>query len=360
MSASFIYETLFDYDAKLQDVDEINQKMAAPDFWDDQERAQQIVGQLSRLNANVKPLGELIQAAEDLGVLLEFAEDDPASEKELSETVPRLQPKLEAVELQAMMSDPADASNAFLKVQAGEGGTDASDWAEMLLRMYLRWAEQRGFKVELIDRSDAEEAGIRNATILVSGEYAYGWLKGENGNHRLIRISPFDAAGRRQTSFAAVDVTPEVDDDIDIDIDWDKEVREDTLRSSGAGGQHVNKTESAVRVTHLETGVFALCQSERSQHQNRATARKMLLSKLYQMELERRLDEVAARRGEKSKIGFGGETTRHYVLHPEQYVKDARTGHKNGQPDAVLDGDLDPFLESYLHWNLGDEKAAKS
>ncbi|MCA9117615.1 MAG: PCRF domain-containing protein, partial [Planctomycetaceae bacterium] len=205
----------------------------------------------------------------------------------------------------------------------------------------------------IVDRSDAEEAGIRNATVLISGEFAYGWLKGENGNHRLIRISPFDSAGRRQTSFAAVDVTPEVDDSIDIEVDWDKEVREDTMRAGGAGGQHVNKTESAIRLTHYETNTVVYCQNERSQHQNRAAARKMLLSKLYQLELERRQAENAARRGEKSRIGFGGETARHYVLHPEQYVKDARTGQRTGQPNVVLDGDIDEFLEGYLRATIG-------
>jgi peptide chain release factor 2 len=220
--------------------------------------------------------------------------------------------------------------------------------------MYLRWAEIQGYQVELLERSDAEEAGIRNATICIRGDYAYGYLKGESGNHRLIRISPFDAAGRRQTSFAAVDVTPEPDDNLEIDIPWDnpKVIREDTYRSGGAGGQHVNKTDSAIRLTHLPTNTVVQCQNERSQHKNRATARKMMIAKLHQAEVDKREAEIAARHGQKSKIGFGGETARHYVLHPDQYVKDTRSGHKTGNPNAVLDGELQPFIEEYLKWSI--------
>ena len=328
--------------------------MAAPNFWDDQEKAQSTVGELSRINGTVKPLEELTRAADDLTVLMEFAEEDQSSEKELEATLKKLEPKVDAIELKAIMSQPEDALNAYLKVQAGEGGTDASDWAEMLLRMYLRWAEIQGYQVEILDRSDAEEAGIRNATIAIRGDYAYGYLKGESGNHRLIRISPFDSAGRRQTSFAAVDVTPEPTDDLEIEINWDdpKTVREDTYRAGGAGGQHVNKTDSAIRLTHIPTNTVVQCQNERSQHKNRALARKMMIAKLYQAEMEKREAEIAARHGQKSKIGFGGETARHYVLHPEQYVKDTRTGHKSGNPTTVLDGDLEPFIEAYLRWSI--------
>ncbi len=329
--------------------------MAQSGFWDDGEKAQGIVGELKRLKSNITPLEELSTSADDLAVLMEFAAEDEASEKEIAATIPLVEEKYAAVELQATMSSPEDACNAFVQVQAGEGGTDSSDWAEMLMNMYLKWAEQRGFTVELMERSDAEEAGIRNATIVIKGDYAYGYLRGETGNHRLIRISPFDSAGRRHTSFAAVDITPEVGEEFEVDINWDKDVREDTYRASGAGGQHVNKTDSAIRLTHLPSNEVVQCQSQRSQHKNRAQARKMLIARLYQVEKETRDAELAAKRGSKSKIGFGGETIRNYVLHPDQFVKDTRTGFKVGNPQPILDGGIDPFLEDYLKWTLRED-----
>ena len=327
--------------------------MEAADFWDNQEKAQTLIKEMSQLKLGSVPLAKLVDASEDLTVLMEFAEEDDSSEQELVEARGDLEKQLADVELQTTMSDPMDACNAYVAIQAGEGGTDSADWAEMLLRMYIRWAEVKGYKTELLERSDAEEAGIRNATLLVKGNFLFGYLKGETGNHRLIRISPFDSAGRRHTAFAAVDVTPEIDDNSDIEINWESDVREDTYRASGAGGQHVNKTDSAIRLTHLATNVVVQCQTQRSQHKNRASARKMLTAKLYQLEQEKRDAEIAARRGDKSKIGFGGETIRNYVLHPDQFVKDTRSGLKVGNPAPILDGGLDPFLEAYLRWTIG-------
>lgn len=330
--------------------------MASSGFWDNQEKAQKQVTELKTLNAALKPINELSSGADDLGVLLEFAEaeDSPETIAEIQQTVERLQHQFDEAELQAMLSAPEDASSAYVAVQSGEGGTDAQDFAEMLLRMYQRWAENRGFAAEILEVSPAEEAGIHSATLVIRGPYVFGLLKGETGNHRLIRMSPFDAAHRRQTSFAAVDVTPELDDNISIEIEWDdpKVIREDICRASGAGGQKVNKTDSAIRLTHLPTNSVVQCQNERSQHQNRALARKMMIAKLYQMEMDKREAETAARRGQKSRIGFGGETIRSYVLHPESYCKDNRSEYKTSQPLATLDGDLDPWIEAYLRWCL--------
>ena len=333
--------------------------MSGSDFWGDQERARQVMDELRKLKSVTTPLKDLASSGDDLQVLMEFAEDDASGDSlsELKAAADRLALEVDKVELQTTMSRPEDASNAYVTIQAGEGGTDSADWAQMLVRMYARWAERRGFQVEEVDVSPAEEAGIRNATLLIKGDYVYGYLHGETGNHRLIRISPFDSAGRRHTSFAGVDVVPEVDDSFEIDINWEKDVREDKYRSGGAGGQKVNKTESAVRLTHIPTGVVAACQNERSQHQNRALARKMLTAKLYQIELDKREAAVAARHGEKSKIGFGGLTVRNYVLYPDQFVKDVRSGMKVGNPTNVLDGDIDGLLEAYLRWTLSEQTA---
>lgn len=353
--ASNTCRCLFDAAGKQRRAAEITQLQSDPGFWDNATRAQEFMGEFRRLTLSLKPLKELQSKADDLSVLMEFSVEDSSGEStaELDRTKSDLEHQLAEVELQAIMSRPEDACNAYLSVQAGEGGTDASDWAAMLLRMYQRWAEDRGYAVEEIDLSEAEEAGIRSATIVIRGEYAYGYLKGEVGVHRLIRISPFDAAARRQTSFAAVDLIPEFNDDVDIQIDWDKDVREDVFRASGAGGQKVNKTSSAIRLTHMPTNTVVQCQNERSQHKNRALARKMLVAKLYQMEQDKREAEQAAKRGEKTKIGFGGGSIRTYTLQPQQQVKDHRTMFTSSAPMKVLDGDIDDFIKSYLRWNLG-------
>ena len=353
--ASCTCGTLFDLLIKQRRIDEISAAMAGTGFWDHQEKAQAMVTELRQLNAIAKPLIALVAAADDMQVLIEFAEADDSgeSERELTQLLERVKSQLEGLELQEMMSAPEDICGAYIQIQAGEGGTDSADWAEMLLRMYLRWAEEHGYATEELDRSPGEEAGIRNATIAIRGDYVYGYLKGEMGVHRLIRISPFDSAARRQTSFAALDITPEVDENVEIDVDWENDVRVDTFRAGGAGGQHVNKTDSAVRLTHIPTGVVAACQNERSQQKNKSAAKKMLIAKLYKIQSDKREAELAAKRGSKSKIGFGGEPVRHYVLNPDQFVKDARTGMRVGNPQPVLDGGIDGFLEAYLRWKIG-------
>lgn len=326
--------------------------MSAPGFWDNAEAAQKTIDERRLLTRQLDPLQTLSQGADDLGVLLEFAAEDDSVIPDVKEQHESLGRQLYAAELQASMSRSEDAGNAYMTIQAGEGGTDSADFAQMLMRMYSRWAEKHDVTVELLDESPGEEAGIRNATLHFKGDYAFGFLKGETGNHRLIRISPFDSAGRRHTAFAAVDVTPDLDDENVVDIDWAKDIREDVFRAGGAGGQHVNKTSSAIRLTHLPTNTVAQCQNERSQHQNRAAARKMLIAKLYQMGEEKKAASTAARRGEKCKIGFGGQTIRNYVLQPEQFVKDTRSDLKTNNPLEVLDGDLDEHIEAYLRWSI--------
>jgi len=328
--------------------------MAAPDFWNDQEHAQQVVGELKSLKTLLKPLEEAIRGSEDLAAMIEMAEEDEGFASEVPGEVSKLERLVDQLELKALLSGPLDTNAAILTINARDGGTDANDWAEMLLRMYLAWAEENGYQTELLDRQDNEEAGINSATIAVRGPMAYGYLKGETGMHRLVRISPFNAEGKRQTSFAAVDVSPEVPDSIDIEVDWDKDVREDTFRASGAGGQHVNKTSSAIRLTHEPSGVVVQCQNERSQHKNRATARKMLLAQLARQEEEKREAEQAARHNQKPKVGFGSQI-RNYFLHADQRVKDARTGHVVGSFDRVLDGGIQEFLDAYLRWRVENQ-----
>ena len=273
---------------------------------------------------------------------------------EAAREVEQIAADLERLELRTMLSGPHDAGDCYFSIHAGAGGTESCDWAQMLLRMYLRYFERSGYSAEEIDRVDGEEAGIRSVTLEVSGPYAYGYLSCERGVHRLVRISPFDAQNRRHTSFASVDVLPEAED-IEIDIDWEKDVREDTFRSSGAGGQHVNKVSSAIRLTHLPTGIVVQCQNQRSQHQNRAQARRMLAAKLYQAEQAKRDAELARIYGEKGEIAFGSQI-RSYVLYPYQLVRDERTDLKIAQADRVLDGDLQEFIDTYLRHRLAGKR----
>lgn len=350
---SCICGTVFDYAGKTTKVQDIEKQMAVPGFWDQQEKAQQTVNELKSLKALLKPLDEVLESAEDLTALLEMADEDESLVGEVEQEIERLEKALADLELKSLLNGPNDAAGAIVSIYARDGGTDANDWAEMLLRMYTQWAQKNNYSVELMDRQDDEVAGIQSATIAIRGPMAYGYLKGETGIHRLVRISPFNAEGKRQTSFAAVDVSPEVSDDIEIEID-EADVREDTFRASGAGGQHVNKTSSAIRLTHVPTGIVVQCQNERSQHKNRATAWKMLRAKLARVEEEKREAEEAEKYKSKARVGFGSQI-RNYFLHPDQRVKDARTGHMATNFHSVLDGNIQDFLDAYLKWRVSHE-----
>jgi peptide chain release factor 2 len=337
-------------------VAEIEERMAAPDFWSNQDKAREAVSQLKTLKSLTKPLADVVQSGGDLPGMLELAEGDDDFAAEVRAEIERLEAVLTDLELKGLLNGPHDAHGAIVSIFARDGGTDAHDWAEMLLRMYTLWAQKNGYDLTLIDRQDNEEAGINSATVAIRGPMAYGYLKGETGIHRLVRISPFNAEAKRQTSFAAVDVSPEVNDDIDIQVDWAKDVREETMRAGGAGGQHVNKTESAIRLVHLPTGLEVKCQNERSQHQNRAMARKMLLSRLVRLEEEKREAEQAAKYKSQAKVGFGSQI-RNYFLHPTQRVKDSRTGYLEHNFHNVLEGNLQGFFDSYLKWRAKGELA---
>jgi peptide chain release factor 2 len=320
--------------------------MGAPSFWDNAEKAQQTIQKLKPLNGLINPYDDLHTELQDLRALAELTDEDGSLEGELAAEAKRYEKKLEAFELRAMFSGAQDASNAFLKIQAGGGGTEACDWAQMLMRMYIRWAERHNFDVELIDELRNEEAGIRNATLHLKGDYAYGYLQGETGVHRLVRISPFDANARRHTSFAAADVTPDIEGTIQIDIKPD-DLKRDTFRSGGPGGQHQNKTESGVRYTHIPTGIAAESRTERSQHKNDANALALLKAKLYKVEEEKRRAEYERHYDAKGEVAWGYQI-RNYVLQPYTLVKDVRTETQTAQVDKVLDGDLDLFIEAYL------------
>jgi peptide chain release factor 2 len=320
--------------------------MGAPGFWDDPERAAKVNAEYARTTRKLAHFRQLEQDVADLEPLAELAEEDPEIATELEEQVEAVQSRLAELEEERLFSGRYDAGDALVTVNAGAGGTDAQDWAEMVLRMEMRWAEKRGFGVELLEVSPGEEAGIKSATFLVKGENAYGLYASEKGVHRLVRLSPFDAAHRRQTSFAGVEVSPVVNDIDDVEID-DDDLQIDTYRASGAGGQHVNKTDSAVRITHKPTGIVVQCQNERSQSSNKAEAMTMLRSKLLELEERKRREEIARERGEAQNVNFGSQI-RSYVLHPYSMVKDHRTDFEMGDTSRVLDGDLDGFVRAYL------------
>lgn len=325
--------------------------MAAGDFWNNQEKAQATVGQLKGLKTVVVPLRDALSSADDLEGLLEILDEDDSARDEVVAEVERLETEVEELELKSLLNGTHDSAGAILSVHARDGGVDANDWAAMLLEMYISWANKQDYAIELVDRQDNEEAGITQATVAIRGPMAYGYLKGEEGVHRLVRISPFNAEGKRQTSFAAVDVSPEISDSVEVEIE-EKDVREDTYRASGAGGQHVNKTDSAVRLTHVPTGTVAQCQSERSQHKNRAQAWKMLRARLARIEEERREEEQLAKYKNKVRQKGFGSQIRNYFLHPDQRVKDSRTEHLQNSFHAVMGGDIQGFLDSFLRWRM--------
>jgi peptide chain release factor 2 len=333
----------FDPDALTARIAELEQELGAPGFWDDQQHAAAVSTEHARL---AKRLDRYVRLRRDYDDARELLEMDGDLGEEIGESLAPLQRELERLQEEALFNGEYDAGDAVVTIVGGTGGTDAQDWAEMVLRMYLRWAADRGFQTELLEASPGEEAGLKSATFSVRGENAYGTLKAERGVHRLVRLSPFDQAHRRHTSFAQVIVSPLLGDDADVELD-DADIRVDTYRASGAGGQHVNKTDSAVRITHLPTGVVVQCQNERSQLSNRQTALRILKSRLAELEQERREDELARERGVVQDTGFGSQI-RSYVLHPYQQVKDHRTSHESGNAQGVLDGDLDSFIHAYL------------
>jgi len=326
--------------------------MLEPNFWDDQQEAQKIINESNALKEMVNGYRELESQQEDLEVTYELAkeENDQELKEELEAELEGFTEKLNEYELQLLLNGPYDANNAILELHPGAGGTESQDWCSMLLRMYTRWGEKKGFKVETLDYLPGDEAGVKSVTLLFKGHNAYGYLKAEKGIHRLVRISPFDAAGRRHTSFVSCEVMPEIDDNIEVEV-RSEDLRVDTYRASGAGGQHINKTSSAVRITHIPTGIVVSCQSERSQIQNREQAMKMLKAKLYQKEVEEKEKQLAEIRGEQKEIGWGSQI-RSYVFHPYSMVKDHRTNVETGNVQAVMDGEIDPFIDAYLRSHI--------
>src|SRR4051794_21112464 len=322
--------------------------MLHPDFWNDQEKAHAVISEANGLKDQVNEFTELNDSYENLELTYELVkeEDDEELRADLEDELQKLTSRLNQFELQLLLSEEYDKNNAILELHPGAGGTESQDWGSMLLRMYTRWAEKKGFKVETLDYLPGDEAGIKSVTLAIRGHNAYGYLKAEKGVHRLVRISPFDSAGRRHTSFVSCEVMPEFNDEIHVEIRTE-DIRIDTYRASGAGGQHINTTDSAIRITHLETGIVVTCQNERSQIKNRETAMKMLKSKLYQRKIEEKEEQMAAIRGEQKEISWGSQI-RSYVFHPYSMVKDHRTNAEVGNINAVMDGDLDDFIDAYL------------
>jgi len=347
------FEAIFDRGSMDQRLAEIDHKMLQADFWENSD-SKDLLKERASLIEQQEKLDRLGAQFEEVSLLLEMVEEegDEGALPDVRDGLSRLEEEIRQAELARLLSGPHDRNNAIVTIHAGAGGTEAQDWAEMLLRMYLRWCEKHGFRVQMLDLMPGDEAGTKSATFLTEGSYAYGYVKGEAGVHRLVRISPFDASGRRHTSFASVFVAPELDESIEIDIN-EKDLRVDTYRASGAGGQHVNKTSSAVRITHIPSGIVVQCQNERSQHKNKAIALKILKARLFEREKEKKDAEKQKLHGDKKEIAWGSQI-RSYVLHPYQLVKDHRTGMEVGNIGAVLDGDIDPFIEGYLQSTVQD------
>nr|WP_084719457.1 peptide chain release factor 2 [Lacrimispora celerecrescens] len=350
----------FDLDNKLKRIDELDKSMEEPGFWEDPEKSTKIVQLAKNLKDTVQTYKDLEQQYEDIGVMIEMGneENDPSLVPEVEEMLNQFKAKLEDMRINTLLSGEYDNDNAILKLNAGAGGTESCDWCGMLYRMFCRWAEKKGFSLEVLDYLDGEEAGIKSVTVQINGPNAFGYLKSEKGVHRLVRISPFNAAGKRQTSFVSCDVMPDIEEDLDVEVN-DEDLRIDTYRSSGAGGQHINKTSSAIRITHLPTGIVVQCQNERSQFQNKDKAMQMLKAKLYMLKQQENAEKLSGIRGDVTEIGWGNQI-RSYVLQPYTMVKDHRTNAETGNVGSVLDGSLDQFMYAYLRWLSTGAKSGES